>query len=83
MQRLWWRGERWNSFPLRLTPERVVHAKGSGALGHFLVTHAIERGDFPSWKVKIQGMPEAEIDKLSFDPFALLKGRPCFYDMKG
>ncbi len=40
------------------------------------LTHAIERGEFPSWSVKIQVMPEAEIDKPSFDPFDLTKVWP-------
>lgn len=40
------------------------------------LTHAIERGEFPSWSVKIQVMPEAEIDKPDFDPFDLTKVWP-------
>lgn len=34
---------------------------------------AIERGDFPRWRVCAQIMPEAEADKLSFDAFDLTK----------
>ena len=38
--------------------------------------HAIEQGDFPSWNVQIQIMPEAEIDKPDFNPFDLTKTWP-------
>jgi catalase len=40
------------------------------------LTHAIERGELPSWSVKIQVMPESEIDKQDFDPFDLTKVWP-------
>ena len=40
------------------------------------LTHAIEKGEFPSWNVKIQIMPESEIDKPTFDPFDLTKVWP-------
>ena len=38
--------------------------------------HAIEKGDHPSWRVQIQVMPEAEIDKPWFNPFDLTKVWP-------
>ena len=38
--------------------------------------HAIEKGDFPSWTVKIQVMPEAEIGKYPYNPFDLTKVWP-------
>ncbi len=38
--------------------------------------HAIEVGDFPSWTLKIQVMPEAEIDNFEYDPFDLTKVWP-------
>jgi catalase len=38
--------------------------------------HAIEKGDFPSWRVQIQVMPESEIDKPAFNPFDLTKVWP-------
>ena len=38
--------------------------------------HAIEKGDFPSWTLKIQVCPEAEIDRFTFDPFDLTKVWP-------
>ncbi len=34
---------------------------------------AIERGDFPKWKMYIQVMPEAEADNYRFHPFDLTK----------
>ncbi|TDC66230.1 catalase [Actinomadura sp. GC306] len=34
---------------------------------------AIERGDFPKWKLYIQVMPEAEADNYRFHPFDLTK----------
>ena len=38
--------------------------------------HAIDRGDFPSWTVKIQIMPEGEINNFKYDPFDLTKVWP-------
>ena len=38
--------------------------------------HAIDQGDFPSWRVQIQIMPETEIDKFEYDPFDLTKTWP-------
>jgi catalase len=38
--------------------------------------HAIERGDFPKWKVKVQIMPETDADKTSYNPFDLTKVWP-------
>ena len=38
--------------------------------------HSIEKGNFPKWNVKIQIMPEAEIDKYPFNPFDLTKVWP-------
>ncbi len=38
--------------------------------------HAIERGDFPKWKVKVQIMPEMDADKTSYNPFDLTKVWP-------
>ncbi|MCH5336108.1 MAG: catalase [Campylobacter sp.] len=37
---------------------------------------AIDKGDFPKWKVKIQILPENEADKLGFNPFDLTKVWP-------
>jgi catalase len=38
--------------------------------------HSIEKGNFPKWNVKIQVMPEAEVDKFKFNPFDLTKVWP-------
>ncbi|MDX6182433.1 catalase [Flavobacterium sp. Fl-77] len=37
---------------------------------------AIEQGDFPKWKLKIQVMPEADAKTYRFDPFDLTKVWP-------
>ncbi len=38
--------------------------------------HAIESGNYPSWRVQIQVMPEDEIDNLKDNPFDLTKVWP-------
>jgi catalase len=38
--------------------------------------HSIEKGNFPKWNVKIQVMPESEVDKFKFNPFDLTKVWP-------
>lgn len=38
--------------------------------------NAIEKGDFPRWKLKVQIMPEAEAKDYRFDPFDLTKVWP-------
>lgn len=37
---------------------------------------AIEKGDFPKWRVCVQVMPEADADKTSYNPFDLTKVWP-------
>lgn len=37
---------------------------------------AIERGDFPKWKVQVQIMPEADADTTPYNPFDLTKVWP-------
>lgn len=37
---------------------------------------AIERGDFPKWKVSVQIMPELDAEKVSYHPFDLTKVWP-------
>ncbi len=37
---------------------------------------AIERGEFPKWKVQVQVMPELEAEKTSYNPFDLTKVWP-------
>ncbi len=36
----------------------------------------IEKGDFPRWKLLVQIMPEADADKVKYDPFDLTKVWP-------
>jgi catalase len=38
--------------------------------------HAIEKGDFPKWRVAVQIMPEKEADTHHLNPFDLTKVRP-------
>ncbi|WP_395681348.1 catalase [Dokdonella sp.] len=38
--------------------------------------HAIERGDFPKWKMYIQVMPETDAEKVPYHPFDLTKVWP-------
>ncbi len=38
--------------------------------------HSIEKGNFPKWNVKIQVMPESEVDNFHFNPFDLTKVWP-------
>ncbi len=38
--------------------------------------HSIEKGNFPKWNVKIQVMPESEINKPAYNPFDLTKVWP-------
>jgi catalase len=38
--------------------------------------HSIEKGEFPSWSVKIQVMPEHETGNFKYDPFDLTKVWP-------
>jgi catalase len=37
---------------------------------------AIERGDFPKWKVSVQIMPESDVGKHWYNPFDLTKAWP-------
>ena len=39
----------------------------------FFFDEAIERGDFPKWKLYIQVMPEADAENYRFHPFDLTK----------
>jgi len=38
--------------------------------------HAIERGDFPKWKMYVQVMPETDAEKVPYHPFDLTKVWP-------
>ena len=37
---------------------------------------AIERGDYPKWKMMIQVMPETDAEKTTYNPFDLTKVWP-------
>ena len=43
---------------------------------HLDLLHSIERGEFPSWTVKVQVMPVAEAAQYRFNPFDLTKVWP-------
>lgn len=40
------------------------------------LVNSIEQGDFPSWNVKLQIMPEQQVDSLNINPFDLTKVWP-------
>ncbi len=62
--------------------ENLSDAEAAEAVGTDRETHqrdlyeAIERGDFPKWKLYIQVMPEAEAEKVPYHPFDLTKVWP-------
>jgi catalase len=104
--------EKHTHFNRERIPERVVHAKGSGAYAkgerfrvklHFKsmqgiknladaeaakivgedreshqrdLFEAIERGDFPRWRLCVQIMPEKDAEKTPYNPFDLTKVWP-------
>ncbi len=59
-----------------------TNAEASGIVGKSRETTqedlfgAIEKGDFPKWKVQVQIMPEADADKHWYNPFDLTKVWP-------
>ena len=60
-----------------LSPERAEEIAGvDGDYAQRDLLHAIDKGDFPAWTVKIQVMPEAEIDNFRWNPFDLTKVWP-------
>ena len=60
-----------------LTVERAEQIAGSdGDYAQRDLLHAIDQGDFPSWSVKIQIMPEGEINNFKYNPFDLTKTWP-------
>jgi catalase len=60
-----------------LTSEQAAMIGGrEPAFLHKDLYDAIERGEFPSWTVKVQVMPEAEANDYRFDPFDLTKVWP-------
>ena len=56
------------------TAEEAQRVGGENPNHHHLdLLHAIERGEFPSWKVHVQIMPMADAEKLRHNPFDLTK----------
>ena len=62
--------------------KNLSDAEAAEAIGNDRETHqrdlydAIERGDFPKWKMYVQIMPEAEAEKVPYHPFDLTKVWP-------
>jgi len=60
----------------------LTDAEAAGLVGGDRESHqrdlfeAIERGDFPRWKVQVQIMPEADAGKTPYNPFDLTKVWP-------
>jgi catalase len=57
-----------------LTSEEAVDAAGLAPESHNTdLVDAIEAGDFPSWSLKVQIMPDAEAQSYRFNPFDVTK----------
>jgi len=78
-------GERfWVKFHFRTQQgiKNLSDAEAAEAIGNDRETHqrdlydAIERGDFPKWKLYVQIMPEADAEKVPYHPFDLTKVWP-------
>ena len=78
-------GERyWVKFHFRTQQgiENFGDAEAAAAVGNDRETHqrdlydAIERGDFPKWKMYVQIMPETDAEKVPYHPFDLTKVWP-------
>jgi catalase len=60
-----------------LSADGAERVAGANAQAHQQdLLEAIERGDFPSWTLKVQVMPEAEAAEYRFNPFDLTKVWP-------
>jgi catalase len=60
-----------------LTDEEAVALIGSDRESHQRdLFESIEKGDFPRWKLMIQAMPEADANKVPYNPFDLTKTWP-------
>ncbi|MCX7564012.1 catalase [Xanthomonadaceae bacterium XH05] len=79
------KGERyWVKFHFRTQQgiENLSDAEAAEAVGNDRETHqrdlydAIERGDFPKWKMYVQIMPETDAEKVPYHPFDLTKVWP-------
>jgi len=76
------KGERhWVKFHFKTLQgiENITDAESAKLIGDDRESHqrdlydAIERGEFPGWRVMIQVMPEADADKTPYNPFDLTK----------
>ena len=62
--------------------ENLTNAEADALIGQDRESHqrdlyeAIERGEFPKWKMYVQIMPEAEAEKVPYHPFDLTKVWP-------
>ncbi|TWI07257.1 catalase [Aerolutibacter ruishenii] len=79
------KGERyWVKFHFRTQQgiKNLTDAEAAGIIGNDRESHqrdlfdAIERGEFPKWKMYIQVMPEAEAERVPYHPFDLTKVWP-------
>lgn len=79
------KGERyWVKFHFRTQQgiENLSDAEAAALVGNDRESHqrdlydAIERGDFPKWKLYIQVMPETDAEKVPYHPFDLTKVWP-------
>ncbi len=79
------KGERyWVKFHFRTQQgiKNLTDAEAGALVGNDRESHqrdlfdAIERGDFPKWKMYIQVMPEVEAEKVPYHPFDLTKVWP-------
>jgi catalase len=60
-----------------LTAQEAARIAGENPDHHQLdLLHAIDRGEYPSWTLKVQIMPAAEAAKYRFNPFDLTKVWP-------
>ena len=78
-------GERfWVKFHFRTQQgiRNLTDAEAAQIVGNDRESHqrdlfdAIERGDFPKWKMYVQGMPETDAEKVAYHPFDLTKVWP-------
>jgi catalase len=79
------KGERyWVKFHFRTQQgiKNLSDAEAADIIGNDRESHqrdlygAIERGDFPKWKMYVQVMPEADAEKVPYHPFDLTKVWP-------
>ncbi|HXV36462.1 MAG TPA: catalase [Myxococcota bacterium] len=60
-----------------LTTEQAARVAGENPQAHQLdLLRAIERGEFPSWTLKVQLMPEGDAQRYRFNPFDVTKVWP-------